>query len=81
MPVAFVLINAELDSEKYIIEQLNKIECVTNVDSVYGVYDLVVKIESTTMEEVKNIISYFFSFKPLINLAIDLSAPPIVEYG
>ena len=58
MPVAFVLINAELDSEKYIIEQLNKIECVTNVDSVYGVYDLVVKIESTTMEEVKNIISY-----------------------
>jgi len=58
MPVAFVLINAELDSEKYIIEQLNKIECVTNVDSVYGVYDLVVKIESKTMEEVKNIISY-----------------------
>ncbi len=58
MPVAFVLINAELDSEKYITEQLNKIECVTNVDSVYGVYDLVVKIESTTMEEVKNIISY-----------------------
>ena len=58
MPVAFVLINAELDSEKYIIEQLNKIECVTNVDSGYGVYDLVVKIESTTMEEVKNIISY-----------------------
>ena len=58
MPVAFVLINAELDSEKYIIEQLKKIECVTNVDNVYGVYDLVVKIESTTMEEVKNIISY-----------------------
>jgi len=58
MPVAFVLINAELDSEKYIIEQLNKIEYVTNVDNVYGVYDLVVKIESKTMEEVKNIISY-----------------------
>jgi|TARA_B100001971_G_C18157913_1_gene519660 DNA-binding Lrp family transcriptional regulator len=58
MPIAFVLINAELDSEKYIIEQLNKIECVTNVDSVYGVYDLVIKIESNTMDEVKNIISY-----------------------
>jgi len=58
MPVAFVLINAELDSEKYIIEQLNKLECVTNVDSVYGVYDLVIKIEANTMEEVKNIISY-----------------------
>jgi len=58
MPVAFVLINAELDSEKYIIEQLNKLECVTNVDSVYGVYDLVIKIEANTMDEVKNIISY-----------------------
>ena len=58
MPVAFVLINAELDSEKYIIEQLNKLECVINVDSVYGVYDLVIKIEANTMEEVKNIISY-----------------------
>ena len=58
MPVAFVLINAELDSEKYIIEQLNKLECVTNVDSVYGVYDLVIKLEANTMDEVKNIISY-----------------------
>ena len=58
MPIAFVLINAELDSEKYIIEQLNKLECVTNVDSVYGVYDLVIKIEANTMDEVKNIISY-----------------------
>ena len=58
MPTAFVLINAELDSEKYIIEQLNKLECVTNVDSVYGVYDLVIKIEANTMDEVKNIISY-----------------------
>ena len=58
MPIAFVLINAELDSEKYIIEQLNKLECVTNVDSVYGVYDLVIKLEANTMDEVKNIISY-----------------------
>ena len=58
MPIAFVLINAELDSEKYIIEQLNKLECVTNIDSVYGVYDIVIKIEANTMDEVKNIISY-----------------------
>ena len=58
MPVAFVLINADLDSEKYIIEQLNKLECVTNIDSVYGVYDIVIKIEANTMDEVKNIISY-----------------------
>ena len=58
MPVAFVLINADLDSEKYIIEQLNKLECVTNIDSVYGVYDLVIKLEANTMDEVKNIISY-----------------------
>jgi len=58
MPVAFVLINADLDSEKYIIEQLNKLECVTNIDSVYGVYDIVIKIEANTMDEVKNIVSY-----------------------
>ena len=58
MPIAFVLINAELDSEKYIIEQLNKLECVTNIDSVYGVYDIVIKIEANTMDEVKNIVSY-----------------------
>ena len=58
MPVAFVLINADLDSEKYIIEQLNKLECVTNIDSVYGVYDIIIKIEANTMDEVKNIVSY-----------------------
>ena len=51
MPIAFVLINAELDSEKYIIEQLNKIECVTNVDNV--LIALIKLLESCLLKKIE----------------------------
>lgn len=58
MPKAFVLINAELGAEDSLIKELRGIENVSEVYVVYGVYDIVAKIESDTMEKVKETITW-----------------------
>lgn len=58
MPKAFVLINAELGAEDSLIKELKGIENVSEVYVVYGVYDIVAKIESDMMEKVKETITW-----------------------
>jgi DNA-binding Lrp family transcriptional regulator len=58
MPKAFVLINAELGAEESLVKQLKNLENVTEVYVVYGVYDVVAKVESDTMEKVKETITW-----------------------
>ncbi|MDG6904498.1 MAG: Lrp/AsnC ligand binding domain-containing protein [Nitrososphaerota archaeon] len=54
---AFVLINAEVGNEQELIKKLRNIPNVTEVHVVYGVYDVVAKVESDTMEKVKETIT------------------------
>jgi len=56
--VAFVLINAELGSEEDLARELRKIEGVSEVYIVYGVYDIIAKVEADSMEKVKEIITW-----------------------
>ena len=58
MVTAFVLINAELGSEKEILEELKKIDAVKESYMVYGVYDIVAKISADTMDKLKEIITF-----------------------
>ena len=58
MPKAFVLINAELGAEDALVKELRSIENVSEVYVVYGVYDIVAKIESDTMDKVKETITW-----------------------
>jgi DNA-binding Lrp family transcriptional regulator len=58
MPKAFVLMNAELGSEDSIVSELRRLEGVTEVYQVYGVYDIVAQVESDTMEKVKETITW-----------------------
>jgi len=57
MPIAFVMINAELGSEKTLIKELRNIEGVVEANEVYGVYDIVVKVDLPTMDRLKEVIS------------------------
>jgi DNA-binding Lrp family transcriptional regulator len=57
MPMAFVMINADLGTEKQLIKELKSIEGVRETDEVYGVYDIVVKIEAESMDRLKEAIS------------------------
>ncbi|MHB8566123.1 MAG: Lrp/AsnC family transcriptional regulator [Nitrososphaerales archaeon] len=58
MPMAFVLINADLGAEEELVRELRGIEHVKEVYVVYGVYDIVAKIEADTMEKVKETITW-----------------------
>ena len=57
MPIAFVLINAETGVEANLLKNLRNIEGVDEAYIVYGVYDLVVKINATSTEIIKEIIT------------------------
>lgn len=58
MPMAFVLINADLGAEEELVKQLKSVENVKEVYVVYGVYDIVAKVESDTMDRVKETITW-----------------------
>jgi DNA-binding Lrp family transcriptional regulator len=58
MPLAFVLINADLGTEGELVKELKKIEEVIEVYVVYGVYDIIAKIQADTMDKVKDTITW-----------------------
>jgi DNA-binding Lrp family transcriptional regulator len=58
LPKAFVLINADLGAEEELVAELKKITNVAEVYVVYGVYDLICKVEADTMEKVKETITW-----------------------
>lgn len=56
--MAFVLINSELGSEQDLVKEIKGIENVKEVCFVYGVYDIVAKVEAETIEKVKDTITW-----------------------
>lgn len=57
MPSAFVLMNAEIGKEVAIVEELRKIPSVKEAYPVYGVYDVLMVIESDSMETLRESIT------------------------
>ena len=58
MPVAFVLINAEIGSESEVLQALKKVNNVKEAYAVYGVYDIIAKVEAETMDKLKDIVTW-----------------------
>ncbi len=58
MSSAFVLLNTELGREEAIIKDLQKIEGIREVYKVYGVYDIIAKVEFDNMDKVKETITW-----------------------
>ena len=58
MPVAFVLINAEIGSEEEVLKSLKSVEGVEEAYIVYGVYDIVAKIEAENMDKLKDVVTW-----------------------
>jgi DNA-binding Lrp family transcriptional regulator len=57
MPRAFVLLNADLGYEGLLVDQIKKLPGVNEVYTVYGVYDIMLKVEADSMENLKEFIS------------------------
>jgi DNA-binding Lrp family transcriptional regulator len=58
MPTAYVLINCDLGSEDDIIRELKKLPEAVEVSGVYGVYDIIAKIRSDTMDRLRETITW-----------------------
>ena len=58
MATAFVLINAEIGAESDVLKGLKDISEVKEAHMVYGVYDIIARIQTETMQELKDIISW-----------------------
>ena len=58
MPMAFVLINAEIGSEDAVVKELKAVANVKEAYMVYGVYDIVAKVSADTMDKLKEIITW-----------------------
>jgi len=58
MATAYVLINCDLGSEEQIIEELKQIEDVKEVHGVFGAYDILAKVESANVENLRDTISW-----------------------
>jgi DNA-binding Lrp family transcriptional regulator len=58
MPIAFVLLNTEVGSETDVLKELRKTESVKEALPVYGTYDIVLRVESSSMKELKQNITW-----------------------
>ena len=76
MTTAFILMNMDLGYNKSMIETLESIPEVQYVYQIYGVYDVVVKIECDSIEATKDFIANKIRINPeikalLTNLVVD----------
>jgi len=58
MPKAFVFMNIDAGSENEILNRLRNVPEVKESYFVYGVYDVVAKIETDTMDRLKEVITW-----------------------
>ena len=57
MPMAYVLINTEPKFMEKVVETLEKLDSVIEIFPVYGVYDVVAKIQADSMDKLKEIVT------------------------
>ena len=57
MPTAYVLLNSTLGTEEEVIQKLQEIESIKEVHVTFGTYDILTKIETSTVEALRDIIT------------------------
>ncbi len=57
MEVAYILIQCDLGSEVEIIQELSKVQEITEVRGTYGIYDIFCKIEADSKDVLDDIIT------------------------
>ena len=57
MAIAYVLVICDLGSEEQIIEELKHLSDVKEVHGVFGAYDILVKLESANVQNLRDMIT------------------------
>ena len=58
MPLSYVLMNVELGAEDKVLKEVRKVANVKECHRVYGVYDMIAKVEADSMDKLKEIIRW-----------------------
>jgi len=53
---AYIMITCEGGREEYVMSQLKPIEGITEIQGIYGAYDIIIKIESPTVDSLRDAI-------------------------
>ncbi len=56
MNISYVLIVCEVGAEKSILAELKSLESVKEISGLFGSYDIIVKLEAISEEELKDIV-------------------------
>ena len=57
MTTAYVLINCDLGYEGFVISELKEIEIVKEIKRILGTYDIIVKLEAGSLDEISKTIT------------------------
>jgi DNA-binding Lrp family transcriptional regulator len=58
MALSYVLMNVELGAEEKVLKEVRNMPNVKECNRVYGVYDMIAKVEADSMDQLKEIISW-----------------------
>ena len=58
MATAYVLINCDLGFDTEIIDEIKQLEEVKEVHGIFGAYDIIVRLESDNVENLKDVITW-----------------------
>ena len=58
MALSYVLMNINLGSEEKVLQEVRKVPNVKECHRVYGVYDMIAKVEANSMDSLKEIITW-----------------------
>ncbi len=58
MTTAYVLINCDLGFDTEIIDEIKQLDEVKEVHGVFGAYDIIVKLESDNVDNLRDVITW-----------------------
>lgn len=58
MATAYILINLEIGAEGEVLKSLKPVSEIKEAHLVYGVYDIIARVETETMQELKDAVSW-----------------------
>ena len=57
MPIAYILVNTAIGTEKQVLRALKEVEGVEEVHNLWGVYDLIANVKADSIEGLRQIIT------------------------
>ncbi len=58
MAIAYVLVSCDLGFDAEIVDEIKQIDDVKEVRGVFGAYDIIVKLESANVENLRDVITW-----------------------